>query len=537
MRIRATLPRAPLVFFAAAILATLAVHALADLSAYDDAFITFRYVRNFVGGRGAVYNTGEHVFGISTPLYAVWLSLLHFVMPSISIPVLAARGNALFLVAAGILACRLVVRLGAGRWIAALAGAAVMLSDGILRASIGGMESSMFLALALGSALASLSRRDATALLLAGLTALVRPEGALLVLIVLAARLADPATRSLPPRLWLATAPMIVWTVGATLYYGSPVPHSVVAKSRPLYPLPAGAALGNLLRHAGAWTLDGLLLVGRTVTSDAPARAASALFTIVGTAVTLWALWRWRRPAGLRLDRSFVLPGFLIAVAVLYTVTNPYLMPWYFPLFHAPWLIMVFMAAAPAAPGDETAGSPRRAGRLAVPALACVTAFGLFLSHLAPSDWSLLTRGASSAKQASVLDAYRRAAAWVESHSEASEVVAAPEIGVLGFHLDRRIMDACGLVTPEAVPFLPVPLEQRGGQQGVISVDFVRSVAPDLVVTLVTFARPSLLRSEWFDAAYALVHEEPVLATGEGDGGVLVFRKRALPAAAAVRSQ
>jgi hypothetical protein len=38
---------------------------------YDDAYITFRYARNLVEGRGLVYNPGERVEGYTTPLFAM----------------------------------------------------------------------------------------------------------------------------------------------------------------------------------------------------------------------------------------------------------------------------------------------------------------------------------------------------------------------------------------------------------------------------------------------------------------------------------
>ncbi|HEC35405.1 MAG TPA: hypothetical protein ENI39_02600, partial [Anaerolineae bacterium] len=40
----------------------------------DDAYITFRYARNLVEGRGFVYNLGERVLGTTTPLYTLLLS-------------------------------------------------------------------------------------------------------------------------------------------------------------------------------------------------------------------------------------------------------------------------------------------------------------------------------------------------------------------------------------------------------------------------------------------------------------------------------
>lgn len=533
---RETLARsgsAPILLLALAILATLAIHAVAVVNAYDDAFITFRYVRNVEDGRGPVYNEGERVLGISNPLYGAWLMLLHFAPPGVELPVLAVRSNGLLLAAAGLLGWLLLLRVGASAWTAALGGAAIILSDRIIRPSIGGMESSMLLALTLGTALACLNRRDGLALFAACLATLVRPEGILLAGLVVGVRLADHETRSLPSRLWFATLPLVIWAVGATLYYGSPIPHSVIAKSRPLYPLPAGTALQNLVHHMGEWTLDGIEVAYRaaSVRAGIPItwdRVISLpVLAVTGALITLFGLAGWPRANGTAAARGLLLPGFLLSVLILYGFTNPYLLPWYFPLVHAPWLILVLAGCSPRSTDHgRPAGRTRViAGRL-VASLVCLAAFVPTLAHLSPSDWSLLSSGASSANQAEILGAYQRTAAWVAGHSGPAESVAAPEIGVLGYYLDRRILDACGLVTKEAIPFLPVPIEQRGDQQGVISVDFVRATSPDLVVTLPKHSRPSLLRSEWFSAAYELVHEEPVLHGIGEDRRVLVFRRR-----------
>ena len=67
-------PRTFLVFSVAAASAVAGI-VLASNRAWlcDDAFITFRYIRNWSGGLGIVYNVGEHVEGYSHPL---WLLIL-----------------------------------------------------------------------------------------------------------------------------------------------------------------------------------------------------------------------------------------------------------------------------------------------------------------------------------------------------------------------------------------------------------------------------------------------------------------------------
>ncbi len=51
----------------------------------DDAFITFIYAKNFVKGKGLVYNSGEYIEGFSSPLYTLLIAFLSFV-PFIDIP-------------------------------------------------------------------------------------------------------------------------------------------------------------------------------------------------------------------------------------------------------------------------------------------------------------------------------------------------------------------------------------------------------------------------------------------------------------------
>jgi hypothetical protein len=53
----------------------------------DDPFITYRYARNLALGNGFVYNTGEHVLGVTNPLYTLIMAILYKLgldMPAIS---------------------------------------------------------------------------------------------------------------------------------------------------------------------------------------------------------------------------------------------------------------------------------------------------------------------------------------------------------------------------------------------------------------------------------------------------------------------
>ena len=61
----------------------------------DDAFITFRYARNLLGGLGFVFNAGERVLGTTTPLYTLLLAALAGLTRVDDFPWLALWLNAL----------------------------------------------------------------------------------------------------------------------------------------------------------------------------------------------------------------------------------------------------------------------------------------------------------------------------------------------------------------------------------------------------------------------------------------------------------
>ncbi|MGH9866733.1 MAG: hypothetical protein ACREAA_01015 [Candidatus Polarisedimenticolia bacterium] len=505
----------------AAVLVALVVHARAALNPCDDAYIIFRYVENVLAGQGAIYNPGERVFGISCPLYFVWLVAAKAALPSFSLEALASRGNVLFLSAAGMLASLLLRHLGAARWAATLGGVAVILGEPALRPSLGGMESPLYLTLSFGALLAIVHHRDTAAVLLASLATLTRPEGMLLLGVVLVALLLKPE-RSLQPLAGLA--PLVLWGLWAWAAYGNPVPHSIVAKSRPLYPLPAGTALGSLSSQIGHWTIDGVLTLVWSLSGRAGRELSRWIYVWPGAVVTLWGLWQWWRWRGDddRL-RRLALPAYLVLLVVFYAVTNPLLQAWYTPLTYAPWVALMLGASLTRRPDDPVHGRLVRAGAAS---LLVSTLAASFVYYMVPSEQGLILHGAHSGRQVAQMRAYELAARWIGEHSQATDTVAAAEIGIVGRVLPRRILDACGLVSPQALPWIPAPPGERGAQLGSIPTGLIREERPEFVMMLPAFAERSLLVDPWFLGAYELVHEEPFLTGDPRYRAVLVYRRR-----------
>jgi arabinofuranosyltransferase len=127
---------------------------------YDDAMISMRYARNLANGDGLVWNAGgERVEGITNPLWAIWMAVLH-VLPfgPLKQPVLVMLSSAVLLLAALWVARRLAQELAPDRPAVGVVAAVLTATFApLVLWSMGGMEVGL-LAWLLGAAVLSAVR-------------------------------------------------------------------------------------------------------------------------------------------------------------------------------------------------------------------------------------------------------------------------------------------------------------------------------------------------------------------------------------------
>ena len=250
----------------------------------DDAFISFRYARNLVEGRGLVFNPGERVEGYTNFLW-VLLSALPIAFGHGPVGFSRAVGLAAHLAAIAGVFCA--ARRLTTRPLLAFAGALLFaLSPAAAVWATAGLETPLFTALLTWGVFFALGRggddagwrpRPALAAILLAAATLARPEG-LLIALAVATGAALPARRRLV-FLGVLAAALLPWLVWRTAYYGDLLPNTFHAKVG-LNAAQVGRGVRYLLAflvECGSWTIASIALGSTRARRDPAARLLLAV--------------------------------------------------------------------------------------------------------------------------------------------------------------------------------------------------------------------------------------------------------------------
>lgn len=365
---------------------------------------------------------------------------------------------------------------------------------------------------------------------IAGVATLVRPEGGLLAMTVVAWGLVTEGRRTWQAVL-AAAVPMAI--AGAAIFarYGSPLPNSVAAKQvayQPAWPLENAFAL---LMQAGLPGWSTYLLA-------ALPGAAGLILALIGFA----ALVELARRAVPALNERGVswqpFAGFAMLYLVFYVMVGlrgVRLFPWYLVPIEPFYLLAAAAGLARlVAPRSDQFGAARddRLGALCAAPLgvrsgarlrgfhAALLAAVLMLWQLPAIDWRqpLMPAGQDLAREQLYLDIGRDLAESLPPNA----VIAAPEIGALGYASNLRVLDTVGLISPAALSYYPLPAAQLVTDNA-IPARLIADRQPDAVVTLDAFAQRSLLPDPAFQRDYRLEAAYPAAVWQSQQ--LLVFRR------------
>ncbi len=476
---------------AVALLLGILLHPLA----VDDAYITYRYAHNLATGAGFTYNAGRAILSTTAPLYALLLALgawLGFDLPSLA--------NAISAIALWI-GATLIFVLGFRErtpWAGALAALLYILSP-LLWLSLG-LETAVFLSLCLGAVLAYRRGRLYWTAALLALATLARGDGLVLTAVVAAdcclawlrgrSQGPDSGQGSTERASWrkaliavgVYVAVMLPFVAWLTWKFGSPLPATLGAKV-------SQSELGVTGFYAHTTYLQGLGILVRARLAQSP------LYLLFVLAVLTGLVAMWRQAGWVRLLVAWGMVH-LLGYAVL--GVTPYY--WYYaPLVPG----LVGAAALGVVAGTRWAG--RRLGRWGIGlgwlwAAALVVALALSVVAMVcglegpvPPPEDPVSKVLPEAKAGP----YEEAGRWLQEHTPTGAVVGVTEVGIMGYHSERPMIDFFGLLEPDVA-------EAMG--RGDLYWALLRYQPDYLALTAISPLYAYDLRADpWFQAAYAPV--------------------------------
>jgi uncharacterized membrane protein len=415
----------------------------------DDTYIYLQYAKNIANGDGFSFNVGTPSYGVTGPLWALLIAAgiaLHLD------PYVVAKTLDLFFACTAILVLYHVAFQVLGDKRHAVLAATVFAFDSwFLRWTASGMESSFAVLLVLLCMLYVYRNDYALASLVCGVLSLVRPEGALLFVIILLSRLISAtdhrvAFRSMLLSVGLYLVVVLPWILFSSVHFGTIVPNTVAAKSTAgmsfsEYAFVATAIikiLGSTQALCGIALVAGLLLVLRTHgwKGFLPDRVAF--------------LWILLLPFGYLVMNVQVVSRYLLLVSPLIVI-------------YGLWGVQKV--------GERVGLSDRTALRSIV--YLVIASIGinqyLYRSTVVPHMNAFVEGMNTSLKPI---------AYWLREHTPEQTTVLTPDVGLVGYISGRTMYDTAGLISPEVKrAFAGVTYDE-----GMKERRYLRVVRPDYIL-------------------------------------------------------
>lgn len=402
--------------------------------AYDDPFISFRYARNLQMGLGFVYNPGERVLSTTSPLLVILLAILGSAWADL--PHLANLVGA-FSVAIGSLFLWDLGQTWRRPFVASTALLLYVTSP--LLSSTLGSEMPLYVALCLGALLLYSRGRYHLVALFSSLAVLTRADAGVILLVLIAHYLIR-RRRPFPWTALLLFASIVIpWFIFSWTYFGSAIPATLAAKQHQGTMAESQQFASGLLSLVEGYTSQGGYI-------------AEALLLMLGIAAQL----RYARGSGL----LWVWAGLYFAAYTLLQVRSYF---WYYATLVPAFVISVgfgidalalwvnrirsmgkriteMRVTTPSVRGSDGKGSVQ--GWIALLGslpIVLVLLLAIF------QEWELWNHLQRSDNRSAI---YQAIGEWLRENTPKDTTVATLEVGIIGYHAQRKMVDFAGLLQP-----------------------------------------------------------------------------------------
>jgi hypothetical protein len=471
------------------LLATLLLHsAWIAYTGYvaEDAFITFRFAQNLADGQGFTYNPEQRIYGTTTPLFtllmALWGLLWKDPVPGAWLFNLLAALGTTFFTYQGLKK----VQLSQPQRLFPLL--LLILSPSLWVLDTQGMETPLVLFFMAASWSTFQRERWRWTGILLGLLLWVRIDTVLWVMIISFTTLLQNRRAGLII-VGLASATYLPWVLFALVYFGTPIPMTIVAKywaygvHGDVYKIQFIEPAFSILLHRLRPFIDVLKgstpynLASRDQAFDTIAIVLAIIFTIAGSIFAL------------RKRKLTILVSFLILEIIRLTIIKLTFFNRYFVA--ANWSLCILMGYAIGTLWDLQKGRPITR----ILNLLLVTYF-LVLGVTQGVIGTGTYRDAQHYRHEGSLQPIGQ---WLHKNMAEETTVQLEPLGYIGYYSGLTMLDEVGLVTPEVIHLK---------QQGItLSAQMLAILHPDVFVMHCDDAESISVETEWIEVGDGIVYE------------------------------
>jgi hypothetical protein len=456
---------------------------------WDDAYITFRYAHNIAEGYGFVYNLGERVLGTTTPLYTLLLASFNSLGLD-NLPFYALLINACADFATTFLLIRLAKSAGISKGISFGLGVIFAISPLSVAFAASGMESSVFTFFIIAALYVYTQSHDKLSIVLIGLAFLTRPEALIAAACILL--VSWYRYKKIPIILVALFLVMVIpWIVFSAVYFGSPIPHSIIAKVQH-YPSSIIINVLWILADLGVPGFNPLPLEQSVLSFPYSVWPIFCLFLIILFICFIPKLIQFLKTRLEMCPFVFFAPGYIILL-IIEGWKSSHIFPWYYiPLIPFYSFALAFILHT------VLLNKPRFLRGMIFGLVILWTALGINWGRQ-PEVNVFEAFGVNLARE----KAYIAAAEFLAPKMNPHTVVALPEIGAFGYYTNVHILDTAGLVSPESLRYYPLPVGYA--RDITLPPDLIRKELPDYIVVFERFLPYQLRDSSWFSENYHVV--------------------------------